>query len=352
MKDSPNLDLLRSCAVGFVLLSHFGYAWQEAVPAYNFRVLGSLGVAIFFVHTTLVLMMSLERHGAATVPFLVRRFFRIYPLSVTVVLLFALVGPSDSAQVVSNLLLVQNISGHASTPSPLWSLPYEVQMYLVLPAVYAVTRTAQPVLWTVRLCAAGVLLGLAAALWSPFRPLTFVPCFLPGVLAFVMGRHHQARLSPLVLFAVIGAAAVAVPMLAARGVPGLPMYWALCLLLGLTIPMCRQITLAPLAKAGKVVATYSYGIYLTHAAAMSIAFNVLRGFPLAVQLAGLLVMLAVLPWLAYHCIEKPGIRLGVRLADNSRATGFLSAQRKNPPDPKAEGIESRVRAGQETASGC
>ena len=90
MKDSPNLDALRACAVGFVVLSHIPYfvGWED--PGwYRIKALGHLGVAMFFVHTTLVLMMSLERSGHAAGPFLIRRFFRIFPLSMAVVLLMS-----------------------------------------------------------------------------------------------------------------------------------------------------------------------------------------------------------------------------------------------------------------------
>ena len=100
---------------------------------------------IFFVHTSLVLMLSMQRmkkfNGMGLVwTFYVRRFFRIYPLSiVTVVLVFWLGIPEQALAVfqspsrldwLSNLLLIQNLSRSRSAIAPLWSLPWEVQMYL------------------------------------------------------------------------------------------------------------------------------------------------------------------------------------------------------------------------------
>ena len=85
-RDLVNLDLLRTVAVTLVFVDHLA-------GAADFRGLGDigrLGVLIFFVHTSLVLMLSLERLGLSGFrlyfTFLVRRIFRIYPLSILVVL--------------------------------------------------------------------------------------------------------------------------------------------------------------------------------------------------------------------------------------------------------------------------
>jgi peptidoglycan/LPS O-acetylase OafA/YrhL len=145
MKDSPNFDLLRTVAVGLVLLSHIPDLLKETGLGFNHKAIGRAGVALFFVHTTLVLLMSLDRHGPALGPFLVRRVFRIYPLAIVAVLVMAAAmwaggQPRSVSEIASNLLLVQNLTGHESRPDPLWTLPYELQMYLLLPALYLFTR--------------------------------------------------------------------------------------------------------------------------------------------------------------------------------------------------------------------
>lgn len=81
---SPNLDLLRAVAVLLVLLDHLletsargrstdFHPWDWA--------LGRMGVLLFFVHTSYVLMQSLERHEAKGESlwfgFYIRRAFRI-----------------------------------------------------------------------------------------------------------------------------------------------------------------------------------------------------------------------------------------------------------------------------------
>jgi peptidoglycan/LPS O-acetylase OafA/YrhL len=82
--------------------------------------------------------------------FLARRILRIYPLSVFIVLLIALckfpvahfangrfVGADLSlSDVFANVFLVQDITKADSIIAPLWSLPYEMHMYLFLPALF------------------------------------------------------------------------------------------------------------------------------------------------------------------------------------------------------------------------
>src|SRR5467141_1625933 len=88
-----NLDVLRAIAVLLVLLDHVAFfsGAPESVKG-PFFVLGHAGVVIFFVHTSLVLMRSLERTQARGLKgwlrardFYMRRAFRIYPLAITTV---------------------------------------------------------------------------------------------------------------------------------------------------------------------------------------------------------------------------------------------------------------------------
>ena len=146
--DLPNLDFLRSTAVLLVLLNHLTRHYHID----RFDNLGIFGVLLFFVHTSLVLMYSMQRShltGKALInDFYIRRIFRIYPLSALAVLTAVALhlhadgrglsfGPRPGAgELISNLLLVQNLTGSASIVGPLWSLPYEIQMYVVLPLLF------------------------------------------------------------------------------------------------------------------------------------------------------------------------------------------------------------------------
>jgi len=80
------------------------------------------------------------------------------------------------------------------------------------------------------------------------------------------------------------------------------------------IPRFREIQLPWLRWISNRIATYSYGIYLSHQFAIWTAFGVLATHSLVVKIPVLVVMLVALPVLLYHAIEKPMIGVGVRLA--------------------------------------
>jgi len=143
--------------------------------------------------------MSLSRDAApGAIPrFFIRRVFRIYPLAMCVVIaafLFriptkawgtVLWVPIGTKQLLSNLLLIQNFTHVPSVLSQLWSLPLEVDMYVVLPVIFlAVNRNTRGfvvafLLW-VGACSTIILFYRATG----HLRIEFVPCFLAGALAF------------------------------------------------------------------------------------------------------------------------------------------------------------------------
>src|SRR5271167_184997 len=85
-KELANLDCLRTFAVLSVIVDHAGVmlaSVRGAEPAAWVLRIGHIGVLAFFVHTSLVLMFSLERLSRSPDPlafrFYIRRLFRIYP---------------------------------------------------------------------------------------------------------------------------------------------------------------------------------------------------------------------------------------------------------------------------------
>jgi len=298
--------------------------------------LGRLGVLLFFVHTSLVLMQSLERlHRDSSRParsFFIRRFFRIYPLSIVCVLLVYLfriprlpfvehkwLGFSDLA---SNLALTMNLTGSEPILSPLWSLPIELQMYMFLPLLY-VAVGKQP--FGVRTAAVWAIC-VAMALIQPrisarFNVAFFAPCFMAGVISYTLRGRLSAVISgslwlPFLGLLILGYLGIEALL---PGVHNGPVQWLLCLIVGIAIPAFRRGRWQVVNAVGTFVAKYSYGIYLFHCIAIWIGCFVLDELSRPAQWVVAAACLLVFCGLGYHIIEKPAMDLGARIAGQRHA---------------------------------
>jgi peptidoglycan/LPS O-acetylase OafA/YrhL len=325
--ESTNLDFLRAVAVLAVLATHVLATFRSDGTQYLSRwELGRLGVLLFFVHTSFVLMQSLERlqltGRAMWKSFAIRRVFRIYPLAITCVALVTVLRiPATPwrehgfhwfgwGHFLSNVALTQNLTYSPSLIGPLWSLPLELQMYAVLPLVF--------VLVTRRKSTAAVLclwcLGVGLALVQPrvsgrLTVLQFAPCFLAGVVAYVLSARVERRLPGwLWPIAIISSAGFFLTL------PDPYRAWIFCLSVGTLVPWFREISNPFIRRTSAMVAKYSYGIYLTHVMALWIGFRWLGALPFPAQALVAVAALVLLPFIGYHLIEEPFIQMGKRVA--------------------------------------
>jgi peptidoglycan/LPS O-acetylase OafA/YrhL len=326
----PNLDILRAIAVLLVVIDHTSKFFGADPTKYHLDTLGGTGVMLFFVHTCLVLMFSLERQGPSAMPsflgrFYIRRAFRIYPLSIFFVLLVSVFSipqdhiagpfqlaltPFDPRTLASNLALAMNVTGHAPILGQLWSLPYEVQMYLLLPFGFLLARRfGTPAILLAWVCAAALAtvprVSSLPGVWR-LSLLEFTPCFIPGILAFSLWGTR--RRFPSVLW---------IPTILALGIPywwtaSRPVSWVMCLAVGALIPLFYQAQTAWLIRSAHLIAKYSYGVYLGHVLALWVGFLWIKA-AVPVQIAAWLVALVVIPVASYHLLERPLIGLGNRL---------------------------------------
>lgn len=321
-----NLDILRAVAVSCVVADHVMWACNRRLPFITDWELGRIGVLLFFVHTSLVLMSSMERGGSGPHwirDFYTRRAFRIYPLAIAAVLLTVafhiptivpakFITPAPRT-VITDLLLLQNVTGDTNVVGMLWSLPIEVQMYMVLPALYLIARRS--ILSVAAAFALAVLFGLAVQ-YAPVPGLwrlsvgIFGPCFVSGVLAYAILRTKPHLKLPAWTWIPILAAAVPI-FVVFHPSPDTPAPgWLFCLAVGVAIPFVAELNLSPLTRVAKTICTYSYGVYLLLTPAIWIGFVVFSGAPRALQWVALVAGLAILPWTAYKLIERPAIQFG------------------------------------------
>lgn len=278
---------------------------------------------------------------------MVRRIFRIYPLSVAVVSLvvafrlpMAGVNPAHfggmplhPALVVSNLFLVQGPKH--SILGPMWSLPYEMAMYLFLPWLFLILYPKKS-LWRVAAIWSISILACLALLRYEERPhdsnfLLYIPHFLPGVIAYQLQRAKRRQL-PAVFWP--GVVIVIVLLFLYKQTPVLNLWykgWIACFALGVAVPFFAQISAPWLTVPSYLIAKYSYGIYLTHLFCIWLMFERLHDvIPRIVRLPLFAGMVMLLPILFYHFLEEPMTSLGKRVAkrfEKTTARGRFPAMR-------------------------
>lgn len=362
--DLANLDLLRASAVCLVLSEHF----LSTMKVRGLGDIGHFGVLLFFVHTSLVLMMSMQRlrlTGSRLYrAFMVRRIFRIYPLSIVAVLFaVTLKIPSTSWQgtytwhgwavFFSNIFLVQNVAAYGSVNCVLWSLPFEVQMYLILPLLFIVLRRFPSTAAAWWAWSAGIVIAVAEYLIrgsgfdQGFLLTRYFPCFIAGVLAWRLLAKQHARLPGkywilalallIVSYRTIDAIRVYGPAFLLTLHGGLrhdhqiwwPPYldlvndWFFCCVAGLAIPLFADIQSIWLNNLTRTIAKYSYGIYVCHVPILWLVFVKLHFASRAVSALLALALTAIISVALYRMLEDPAIRVGRLLATRLTRTEAL-----------------------------
>lgn len=325
--NSANLDLLRACAVLSVYIGHLLRANHiDNIGPINVHNFAQTGVLIFFVHTSLVLMLSMERMGGGgrelATAFYVRRLFRIYPLSMLAVIFVVVFRVPRFFLILnyhwlgwpaffSNLALTQNLTLSHDFLLPLWSLPLEVQMYVLLPPLFFLLKRYPG--WRVpfALWCAGVFIASLQIHFHISQRLqlgAYVPFFLGGVIAFALSRYRPVGLPfwgwPL---------AIAVAYAIRQG--GFRPGWFACLLLGVAAPQFKELANTHLRAVAAWVARYSYGIYLSHIIIFWYVLVVLGHANLLLRVGICALLSVTCPVLLYHLVEKPMINKGVWLAN-------------------------------------
>jgi peptidoglycan/LPS O-acetylase OafA/YrhL len=356
-----NLDAIRALAVLMVVCSHLSWFFGDIKASFlEPALLGKLGVMIFFVHSGIVNMFSLERHvrksgdRALFWTFMTRRSFRIYPLSMFMVLVlyisripaahinhWSVAGANHwgLSELIPSLLLVQNYLNYDQILEPLWSLPYEFQIYCLFPFIFLLLRRINSsnflvFAWAV-LAAIDVVVGPRLANRGHAWQVVVIPDLLFYFLLFLAGliSYKQMKTSRRVL------PFWTLPMLLGF----LCFLWFLSyekikpifttLSLGLALPYIQESPIRVLNRLCAWVAKYSYGIYLLHDPAIWLAFVRIAHLPLVVRISVFLLFTFGGSVLLYHAIEHPMILVGNKAA---------AAMAASAPSPKAKSLAAAV----------
>jgi peptidoglycan/LPS O-acetylase OafA/YrhL len=363
--DVAAVEALRGLAALMVLVSHYVVFVREGAGPWG---LAATGVDLFFVLSGFVFARALGQGHLAWLPHLLRRFFRLYPLYLLALLLYAVLRPEEGRWSAwwSHVFMLHTTGDLALATAynvAFWSLPPEVEFYLVLPLLVALLgaasqRTATGLWWLL-----GAALAVKLALVSMAQPgevpdtlRGVLTVHLPGLLVeFLLGSaaavatgHVQsphlgtpwpqrartiasgAGLGLMVLLWWVYRSELATPQAAAQaslwltGNFGLLMALAFALLLLSLNPVRpsaadRRTAASSREYAGWTTAALwagrlSYGLYLFHNAAPILArrwWPELSGWPLVMTS---LVLTLITAWALHLAVEAPCRRLGRSLA--------------------------------------
>ncbi|WP_064683767.1 acyltransferase family protein [Rhizobium bangladeshense] len=394
-------DFLRATACLLVLAHHLALRLDlrripdELASTAHILRFGNFGVAIFFVLSGFLLARSFWRalDAGSDMPSLgtyaIRRAARIVPgfwvaATVSFVVSLTLVAvpltPELALRYLSGLLFMSQWHWRTFFPveadGPLWSIPFEVTSYVLLPACFLLLfrlprlRQSRLLARCAWLCVIAVVLvahlailrlfalddigrGWAYGLqggakeWMPnYNPIGFFAVFALGALAAGIDVMLPARRSfwfdaaALLAFAIAGYRLVISPGGSAEaygwldipyGFPVFPLAIATAL-----VSLCHSHRLGRLLDKAPVryVAKISFGIYIWQEIILTLiqrldpgsfgasSDNVVTGW---LQSCGLTVALVLLvASLSYHLLERPAIDLGNRLTSHSpnRTTPF------------------------------
>ena len=363
-----SIEALRGLAAILVLISHYVVLVRDGAGIWG---MAATGVDLFFVLSCFVFARSLGQTGWAVAPYLLRRFFRLYPLYLLALLAYALLKPEEQRWAAWwPHLFMLHTTGDLALAShynvAFWSLPPEVEFYLVLPllagALAAFHRKRAAGLWCLLGLALLMKLGLVAQAY-PGEPLdsfrTVLTVHLPGLLvefligsavAVAVGQVHSPHLgkawparqrstgavcglSMVLILAVVYEQQLSTPEAAAQaplwlaGNFGLLVAVAFALLLlgrgrGLGLPS-RASTAPPKPSLLPHLALWagrlSYGVYLLHNAAPALLQRLwpeISGWPLVLS-SVLLTLVAA--WALHVWVEAPCRAYGRSWASRWRA---------------------------------
>ena len=327
------LTAIRGLAAWWVVLFHLRHLMAPSAPAWLIAALahGNLAVDLFFILSGFVMALNYgDRVGSGGWrgygDFLFRRFARIYPLHLLILLGFAAyalaavrfgdasLAGQDWGYFGASVLLVQNWGFYGATDwnVPAWSISTEVFAYLLFPALLALLMPGKRPLWL--LAAAVLLLGLSVQpvfwlLGYPFPNAVAQTGLFRCVVQFAMGMALYGLWLRLPRHRWLPAAAMAWAALLALAfilwnAPTAPLAWA-ALILGLALlPRAGLLEAPGLVWLGRV----SYATYLSHYLLLTLfkyAF-VTAGEPVSpARLALYLVAVLAASAALYHGFERP-----------------------------------------------
>jgi peptidoglycan/LPS O-acetylase OafA/YrhL len=347
------IDTLRAIAALLVVWLHSVQTLARVNPetgrnAYIATIdridVGHVGVVVFFLISGFVIPFSIKRDAEAPArAFLVKRFFRIFPaywLSVPLAagaIWWLWKQSFGGAELAWNFTLLQGALGYRNAEGVYWTLPVELVYYLVCTALLLTRSLFDPrrvALVATALLVLFVLLVLPLWKWGRTLPLldygsTFwflnLSIMLWGTLyrSRIDARHAFDRTTS-ALYRVLFVAYLAVlPIASLFTKTAFAASWTWVYVAGILIFIAGTRFVRMQTRVTDWLGRISYSIYLFHVILFTaIEYwllkqpigSIWRTQPFALYVVAGLAIVFAASTLTYVLVEKPGMRLGHRLA--------------------------------------
>lgn len=318
-----NFTILRLVFATLVVVGHF-IALPGTVPTYRLFGYADFPIDAFFIISGYLVTDSFDRKPHVG-GFYIRRVFRIYPLYLTIILIQAVAmlvllgGISEHMPglvkylaynlVFANFLshdidgLLSGINNPGINPS-LWTLKIEMGYYLILPLLYYGIRRWGFIFLLLTFLASTVFFELCTYYGKEALAKQLPAQLRFFIVGMALWRYRDRIVLPLPL--TIAATLGVLGFCMAEPYPFLRPLYPVCT--GLFVFLC-----AVRLPALPMNLDISYGVYLIHGPIIQLMLflGLLQTTPLF--LAGLLVTVYTLAFLAELLIERPGIELGRRI---------------------------------------
>lgn len=332
------LDGARFVAFALVFIHHFEIApdWFLLWQGINARGYG--GVDLFFALSAFVLFYNLDRtrvkYGRVSLQeFFLRRIARIYPLMIgyCAVVLLVVGGTSGQWMRISGLALgldnIISVTGLGSQIIPyashLWSLSFELQLYLILPVLYFLHLkiSRKQFLWLL-LCISVYAFAARATAFSlgAQHPLVYIiPIFRPesflvGMALWVIKPQWDWRFSAVACSLSVATFCLMVPAWE-TGWSNVFSYPVLAIACGAFIdtamrsPLRAALSWRPITALGE----RAYGLYVFHVAAFAIVKALLLHLGMSAGTSAFWLVLLIFTsgltilaaWLSFDFFEQP-----------------------------------------------
>lgn len=314
---SPSRPFLATLPFGIVLqpgMFRFILAVAVVVSHLSRVDIGRLAVLLFFFLSGYWTSRIWQEKFAATrwARFYLSRYWRIAPLFLLVTVVAAWLRQTD-LKVENFTLLGVGSSAHDPTGVS-WSLDVELQFYLLVPIVAALTVKApiRTLLGCIPLAVLGWWLDMRYEVTTVAK---YMPAFLFGVLTYTKSWKPSARSAHISLFAFAAFTAVTAttPFLFSNDIDPFDQdIWALVWMLPLLPYVAYSLTLRS-TKLDRHLGNLSYPLYLIHFPTIVLLGAILQpGLGMKVAAAGLSLILTVL---VYVLVDRPVDALRVRATE-------------------------------------